>query len=127
MLCFGNGIGIVAGGFPQPVAQPARIRGSEAQSRGKHPSFVPSVFVPGVKAIIPELGDIDNRASRIRQLHALLFMNHFDRVQARGHPRGVQSGQYRDAPDQSQRAHKQLFRRVKLNGPAEALLIDYEY
>src|SRR6266581_3824625 len=59
----------------------------------------------------------------LRMFELLFFMNHFDRVQARGHPRRVVTGSHGGAPDQQQRARQQFYRGVKLDGPAEALLI----
>src|SRR5213079_258584 len=62
---------------------------------------------------------------RIFELPLLFVMYHFDRVQARGHARRIETGRHRGAPDQQQRARQQSYRGVKLDGPAEALLIDY--
>ena len=56
----------------------------------------------------------------------LLFVNHIDRIQARGDARRIEAGQHGDAPDQQQRAAEQAAGRMKLDGPAEALLIDHE-
>ena len=57
----------------------------------------------------------------------LFFVNHFDRVQARGDPRRIQSGQHRNHQTSRQRARQQCYRGMELDGPAEALLVDYVY
>src|SRR5664280_2482874 len=57
----------------------------------------------------------------------LLLVDHVDGIEPRRHARGVQAGQYGDAPDQQQRAAQQSKRRMKLDGPAETLLIDHEH
>src|ERR1035438_7769162 len=57
----------------------------------------------------------------------LLFMDHVYRVQARGDSRGVQASQHGNGPNQEERSGQQSGGWVKLDRPAETLLIDYEY
>src|ERR1051326_5249792 len=64
---------------------------------------------------------------RMVELVELLIMYYVDRVEARGDPRRVKSGHNCGAPDQQQCARQQLYRGMKLDCPAEALLVDYEY
>src|SRR5947207_12752925 len=60
----------------------------------------------------------------LRMLSFLFFMNHFDRVETRRHTRGINACQDGCHPDQRGRTGQQCDGRVKLDGPAEALLID---
>src|SRR5512147_3228422 len=61
----------------------------------------------------------------LRVVALLFFMNHVDRVEAGGYAGGIETGQHRGAPHQQERSSQQLAGRVELNGPAEALLVDY--
>ena len=56
-----------------------------------------------------------------------LFPNHLHWIHPRRHARRIQGGQHRHAPHQRQRADQQLSWGMKLDGPAEALLVDYKY
>src|SRR5450759_1186446 len=60
----------------------------------------------------------------LRILSFLFFMNHFDRVETRRGARGINTGQDGGHPDQRGRTGQQRDGRVKLDGPAEALLVD---
>src|SRR2546421_10404907 len=60
----------------------------------------------------------------LRMLSFLFFMNHFDRVETRRHARGINAGQDGCHPHQRGRTGQEPDGRVKLDGPAEALLID---
>src|SRR4029077_5133706 len=59
----------------------------------------------------------------LRMLSFLFFMNHFDRVKTRRHTRRINASQDGCHPDQRGRAGQQCDGRMKLDGPAEALLI----
>src|SRR5713101_810395 len=60
----------------------------------------------------------------LRMLSFLFFMNHFDRVESRCGARGINAGQDGGYPDQRGRTSQQGDGRVKLDGPAKALLVD---
>src|ERR1051326_1292263 len=64
---------------------------------------------------------------RMVELVELFVMNYVNWVKARSDPRRVKSGYDCSAPDQQQCARQQRYRGVKLDCPAEALLVDYEY
>src|SRR5712671_7859196 len=63
----------------------------------------------------------------LRMLSFLFFMNHIDRVESRRGARGINAGQDSGHPDQRGRTSQKGNGRVKLDGPAKALLVDDIY
>src|ERR1700682_5431446 len=87
----------------------------------------PATLTPAAQRIGAPTGGPRRRVRRECEFPALLLVYDFDRVEARGHPRRIEAGEHRDTPNQHKRACQEIHWGMKLDGPAEALLIDYEY
>src|SRR5437868_1327467 len=60
----------------------------------------------------------------LRIFSFLFFMNHFNGIEPRRGPRRIQPGQHRSQPNERDRSGQQCERGMKLDRPAEALLIN---
>src|ERR1700680_1906731 len=107
-------------GSSPPTAPPPR--------RSLHPSpRLPATPTPAAPRIGAPAREPLRRVRRECGFPALLLVYDFDRVEARGHPRRIEPGKHRDTPHQHKRACQETHWGMKLDGPAEALIIDYEY
>ena len=61
--------GVQADGLKQSRLQPLGVCPSDPERRPKYSSFVFADFVLKAEAVIGELGDVNDRALRIRQTH----------------------------------------------------------